>query len=106
MVKATKLYEKSPRLKRNESGEVAVEKPGKSAHQEQELGLAGNKLPGTDGAMPIHDEHVEKMHERHRDEMKSMHGRHEAEAGDMHKRHMKEHKDLLAGPAKKVEETK
>ena len=78
MTKHSKLYDKSPKLERNEDGDVAVKKSG-----------AG---PGEDGSSAEmdkdpHEEERSSMHKRHQEEQKAMHDRHAKDMKEMHKRH-------------------
>lgn len=89
MAKSAKLYSDSPKLKKDDTGKVGVEKPSEAT--KEDIGASGNPLPGTDGEMPVHTEHQEMM-ERHASEIK-----------DMHKRHGKEHDKLMEKHAMKDE---
>jgi hypothetical protein len=104
MAKSDKLYDKSPRLKRDkESGEMGIHKPTEA--DAENMGVAGNPLP-TDGSgeipMEVHQA-MASMHDRHSKEMKDMHKRHEDEHKDMHKRHQKEVKHMMKKDSKEEE---
>lgn len=87
MSKHTKLYDKSPKMERDEDGDMKVKK----ADENKESGGG----PGEDGSeADMANTQMPEMHDRHMKEMKDMHGRHEDEHKDMHKRHQKEAKKL------------
>lgn len=85
MAKHNTLYDKSPKLERNDDGAVAVSKGGDKADSGSDGSSAAD-----DGEVKNTDPHVEErksMHKRHEEEQKSMHERHEKDMKDMHKRH-------------------
>lgn len=67
-----KLYEKSPKLERDEDGEVQVKK-------------SSEEMDGETSS-----DEMTRMNDRHMTEVKDMHKRHENEHKDMNKRHQKE----------------
>jgi len=84
MAKHSKLYDKSPKLERNEDGDVAVNKGGDKAA----AGADGSSAED-DGEVknsPQEDERS-SMHKRHQEEQKGMHSRHEKDMKEMHSRH-------------------
>lgn len=94
MAKHSKLYDKSPKLERNEEGDVAVSKGGDKAG----AGKDGSSAED-DGEVKSTDPHEEErtsMHKRHQEEQKAMHDRHQKDMKEMHTRHsMKTGEDLI-----------
>lgn len=88
MSKSSKMYEKSPSIKKNEEGKPGISAPTQA--DAEDMGVAGNPLPGSEGEDNIAVQQVSETHKRHAVEMKDMHKRHVDEVGDMHKRHLKE----------------
>lgn len=88
MAKSDKMYSKSPKLERNEKGDVGIKKPTQA--DGENMGVSGDDEQGNPASMPIHPEQVDEMQKRHMKEMKDTHARHEGEIKDMHKRHHKE----------------
>lgn len=80
MAKSDKLYSKSPKMERDDNGDMEVRKPS------------------TDGAAPGEDGSNAEMQgegpEAHTEERASMHKRHETELKDMHKRHQKDVEEM------------
>lgn len=72
MAKQGGLYDKSPKLERNEKGDVAVKKPEKKEESKEEP------------SGPV------TAHERHMAEMKDVHARQLKEYEDMYTRHQKD----------------
>lgn len=85
--KSSKMYDKSPSIKKDKDGKAKVDKPSKASMTD--AGLEGNPLPGSDGTMPVDQHEAERvsMHKRHEEEQKSMHDRHVKDLKEMHKRH-------------------
>lgn len=93
--KSKKMYGKSPTIEKDKDGKASMAKEPSEASSE-DMGLAGNPLPGTPGEMPVaasHDAERKSMHKRHEEEQKSMHERHEKDMSEMHKRHEKATKE-------------
>lgn len=106
MAKSSKLYKDSPKITKDDEGRPGVQKPDPA--DSENAGLEGNPLPGSEGKMPVNEEHMAEhkaMHKRHEEETKSMHERHESDLKEMHKRHEKT-KGKEAEPEKQVEGTK
>ena len=85
MAKHSKLYDKSPKLERNEDGDVEVNKGDKKAGPGKDGSSAedGGEVKSSDP----HEEERNSMHKRHQEEQKAMHGRHEKDMKEMHARH-------------------
>lgn len=84
MSKHSKLYEKSPKLERNEDGDMEVK-----AGKDETIGEDGSSAED-DGEVKSKDPHEEErkaMHKRHEEEQKAMHERHHKDMKEMHKRH-------------------
>ena len=91
MAKHTKLYDKSPKLERNEDGDMEVNKggdkagPGKDGSSAEDGGEVKSKDPHQDernSMMKRHEEELIAMHERHKKDIKEMHRRHTSASGD------------------------
>lgn len=115
--KHKRLYKDSPKLERNEKGDIKSVKPSdKEGAPSESMKKADEIQSGMDGVkmtegLPPHVRHAHErrdMHNRHETEhsvhdngkggdKKEMHARHEKEYGDMHKRHDKE---MAAGEKK------
>ena len=82
--KHSKLYDKSPKLERNEEGDMEVNKggdkagPGKDGSSAEDDGEVKNDP---------HEEERNSMHKRHQEEQKAMHDRHQKDLKESHKRH-------------------
>src|ERR1700748_1779568 len=93
--KAGKMYDKSPKLERNEDGDMKVKKADepKAEGKEKTVGEDGSSAED-DGEVKnkpknVHEEERASMHRRHEEEQKAMHERHSKDMKDMHKRHEK-----------------
>lgn len=90
--KHSKLYDKSPKLERNEDGDMAVKKADepKAEGKEKTVGEDGSSAQD-DGEVKNkkhpHLQEMEQMHKRHEDEQQAMHERHKSDFKEMHKRH-------------------
>lgn len=84
MAKHSKLYDKSPKLERNEDGDVAVSKGGDKA----DSGADGSSAEDNGEVKnDPHEEERNSMYKRHQEEQVSMHDRHKKDMKEMHKRH-------------------
>lgn len=100
MAKHGKLYENSPKLERDEDGEVSVKKkasPGEDGSNAEDGGEVKNEDP--------HEAERKAMHKRHEEEQSSMHERHRKDLKEMHKRHegSKEKEKTGEGQIEKIE---
>lgn len=89
-MKSSKLYSDSPSIKKDGDGKPGIKKPSEATGED--IGTGGNPLPGSDGKMPIEDEHYaehKSMHKRHQEEQTAMHERHAKDLKEMHGRHEK-----------------
>lgn len=106
MAKSSKLYKDSPSIEKGEDGKPGIKGPSKA--DGENMGTEGNPLPGSDGKMPVNEEHMAEhkaMHKRHQEEQVAMHDRHETDVKEMHKRHEKT-KGKEAESTSEVKETK
>ena len=83
MAKHSKLYDKSPKLERNDEGDVAVNKGGEKAG----AGKDGSSAEDDGEVKDPHEEERTSMHKRHQEEQKAMHDRHAKDLKEMHTRH-------------------
>jgi len=85
MAKHSKLYDRSPKLERDEDGEIGIKKEGK----EKTVGEDGSSAED-DGEVKNSDPHEEErksLHKRHEEELSAMHDRHRKDLKEMHQRH-------------------
>lgn len=84
MAKHTKMYDKSPKLERNDEGDVAVNKGGDKAA----AGADGSSAEDNGEVKnDPHEQERNSMFKRHEEEQVSMHDRHKKDMKEMHKRH-------------------
>lgn len=84
MAKHSKMYDKSPKLERNDEGNVEVNKGkektvGSDGSSAEDNGEVKNTDP--------HEEERNSLYKRHQEEQSAMHDRHKKDLKEMHKRH-------------------
>lgn len=82
MAKHSKLYDKSPKLERNDEGDMEVSKNGGSPGKDGSSAEDGGEVKNDP-----HEEERNSMYKRHQEEQASMHERHKKDMKEMHKRH-------------------
>lgn len=87
-----KLYEKSPKLERNEDGDMEVKKADEPKAEGKEKTVSEDGSSAEDGGEVKNKKHphqmeMEAMHKRHEEEQSAMHERHKSDFKEMHKRH-------------------
>lgn len=93
MSRATKFYDKSPRLERNEeSGKMGVKRRETGAEKE-----SSEVSEGVEGM---------EMHHKHAKERLELHHKHEKEHMEMHQKHMMEKGEAKEGGEAKVHSEK
>ena len=117
MALKNKMYDKSPRLGRGESGDMEITRKSRT-DMEQDAGAAGAERGGGAEAIPHHVRHAQErnaMHGKHVHEKMQMHHRHEHEhamhdhAGhgekhEMHARHHAEHEAMHKQQEKEMQD--
>lgn len=93
MAKSDKMYEKSPKIEKDEKGKPGIKKPSKA--DAEGMGIEGSPLKGAGDGMPvdIHEKERMSMHKRHQEETQAMHDRHEKDLKEMHGRHHEVNKE-------------
>lgn len=89
MAKHSKLYDKSPKLERDEDGEITVKKEGKEKTVGQDGSSAEDdgEVANASKSSDPHEEERKSLHKRHEEELSAMHDRHRKDLKEMHQRH-------------------
>ena len=85
MAKSDKLYAKSPKMERDENGDMEVKKASDTTGDEANAGEDGSNAEMQGSA--DQDAERKSMHSRHEEELKAMHKRHQKDVEEMHGRH-------------------